>query len=186
MKRYLITDRPVRQDAEMIQVRNKELPVRDLVGLTRDILQANPASKVLVNTRLDVALVCGAHGLHLPAGSPAPSDFRRIAPAGFLIGVSCHSVDELLRAEGEGADFAVYGPVFHPLSKSSDARPPVGLEGLRAACAAVRLPIYALGGVTWSNAASCLEAGAVGVAGITLFRSDLLDRPEPAGGVPGT
>ena len=95
MKRYLITDRPVRQDAEMIQVRNKELPVRDLVGLTRDILQANPASKVLVNTRLDVALVCGAHGLHLPAGSPAPSDFRRIAPAGFLIGVSCHSVDEL-------------------------------------------------------------------------------------------
>jgi thiamine-phosphate pyrophosphorylase len=96
----------------------------------------------------------------------APNTIRRIAPAGFLIGVSCHTVDELRQAESEGADFAVYGPVFPSASK---ALAPIGIEAFRAAVAQVHLPVYALGGVTASNAPDCIRAGAAGVAGISFF-----------------
>ena len=83
--------------------------------------------------------------------------------------MSCHSVEETRRAEEEGADFVVFSPVFAPLSKTSPL-PPHGLDGLAQACRAVRIPVLALGGVTWSNAGSCVAAGAAGVAGITLFQ----------------
>jgi thiamine-phosphate diphosphorylase len=172
VKRYCITDsadvaaRAARDGAGMIQVRAKELSARALADLVRDVVASARRSRVLVNTRTDVALVCGAHGVHLPAGSISPETVRRIAPAGFLIGVSCHTIDELRAAEREGADFAVYGPVFPSLTKSMA---PIGIEAFRKAAASVRLPVYALGGVTAENAKQCMEAGAAGVAGISLF-----------------
>jgi thiamine-phosphate pyrophosphorylase len=172
MKRYCITDSPevaaraASDGVEMIQIRAKELSTRALMDLARGAVEHARRSQILVNTRTDVALACGAHGVHLPAGSIAPHTIRRIAPAGFLIGVSCHTVDELRSAENEGADFAVFGPVFASITKSVV---PLGLEALRLATSSVLLPVYALGGVTARNAPLCIEAGAAGVAGISLF-----------------
>jgi len=171
MKRYCITDsvdvaaKAGGDGVEMIQIRAKQLSARDLVNLVRGAV-AIPGARILVNTRTDIALACGAQGVHLPAGSIAPSTIRRIAPAGFLIGVSCHTVDELRAAENDGADFAVYGPVFASVTKSVV---PIGLDALRSACTSVQLPVYALGGVTPANAPLCIDAGAAGVAGISLF-----------------
>jgi thiamine-phosphate pyrophosphorylase len=172
VKRYCITDsldvaaRAAGDGVEMIQIRAKELSARELSSLVAKVTRVAQSSKVLVNTRTDVALACGAHGVHLPAGSMPPDTIRRIAPAGFLIGVSCHNLDELRAAEREGADFAVYGPVFPSLTKSLA---PIGLDALRRAVAAAQLPVYALGGVTRENAAACIAAGAAGIAGISLF-----------------
>jgi thiamine-phosphate pyrophosphorylase len=175
VNRYCITDslevaaRASEAGVEMIQIRAKEIPARALADRVRGAVALPGASKVLVNTRADIALACGAHGVHLPAGSIAPSLVRTIAPEDFLIAVSCHTIEELTAAEQEGADFAVYGPIFPAISKP--AGPPVGIEGLREAVRSVaRLPIYALGGITAQNAELCIQAGAAGVAGISLFR----------------
>jgi len=171
MKRYCITDsldaaaRAVRGSVEMVQIRAKELGARELVELVRGAVALGGA-RILVNARTDVALACGANGVHLPAGSIAPSAIRAITPPDFLIGVSCHTVDELRAAESEGANFAVFGPVFPSITKSLA---PIGIEAFRDAVARVRLPVYALGGVTEDNAPLCIQAGAAGVAGISLF-----------------
>ena len=171
MKRYCITDslevaaRAAREGVDLIQIRAKELSGRALTELVKSAV-AVAGRRVLVNTRTDVALACGAGGVHLPAHSIAPSTIRAITPPGLLIGVSCHTIEELQAAEREGADFAVFGPVFASLTK---ALTPIGIDAFRTAAQSVRLPVYALGGVTAENAELCIAAGAAGVAGISLF-----------------
>jgi thiamine-phosphate pyrophosphorylase len=73
-------------------------------------------------------------------------------------------------AEAEGADYVFFGPVFAPISKTSDLAPR-GLEELRRVSRGVRIPVLALGGITWENARACVEAGAAGVVGISLFKN---------------
>lgn len=155
--------RNVRERATWIQIREKDLSARELYELVLAVAQA----KIIVNTRVDVALAAGADGVHLPAGSPAPQAWRNLAPPRFLFGVSCHTIDEAAAAEQDGASYIHFGPVFPPLSKASplDAR---GLDGLAEAARKVRIPVLALGGVTRENAAACIAAGAAGIAGISL------------------
>jgi thiamine-phosphate pyrophosphorylase len=150
-----------------VQVREKDLPARELADLVRAAVATG--ARVLVNDRVDIALACGAHGVHLPSGAIAPREVRRVTPQGFTVGVSCHSVEDVRLAEREGADFVVFGPVFYTASKARYGKPQ-GLTKLAEAAAAVRIPVLALGGVNEENTADCLNAGAEGIAGITLFQ----------------
>lgn len=153
-----------------LQIREKDLSARELYDL---VLAAkalpNPhATKLIVNSRVDVALAAGADGAHFPASSPEPRRWRGILPSGFLLGISCHTAAEVADAEREGADYALFGPVFAPLSKTSDLAPR-GLDGLAEAAGSVKIPVLALGGVTRENGAQCVSKGAAGIAGISLF-----------------
>src|SRR5215472_11490551 len=153
-----------------------------------------PPTVLLLNSRTDVALAVGADGVHLRSedvstqevctiwrksyvgtvarGRPAPQSTAAIDPARKptpLIGVSCHSPEEVLRAQSEAASFAVFAPVFE--KKDLPAHQPAGLVRLREACQA-NIPVLALGGITLENAKSCLQAGAAGIAAIRLFQEN--------------
>jgi thiamine-phosphate pyrophosphorylase len=99
------------------------------------------------------------------AGAPA----RELSPREPLIGVSCHSPQEVKQAEAGGATFAVFAPVFE--KKEIPNANPAGLAQLREACK-VKIPVLALGGVSLENAQSCLQAGASGIAAIRLFQEN--------------
>ena len=158
-----------RHGVDFIQLREKDLTVRELEALAREAVCAvrgnSSRTRLLINSRTDVAIACGADGVHLRGEDVLPSEVRAAWRQGApVISVSCHSTAEVGRAAREGADLAVFAPVFEKRGASG-----VGLEMLQAACAHP-IRVLALGGVTRENARACVEAGAAGVAGIRLFQ----------------
>lgn len=169
-----------REGINTIQLREKDLPAARLAQLARDILKAIAGSqtKLLVNTRADVALAAGAHGVHLTAapGELTPVQVRQIysearRPPPF-VSISCHTLDEIKQARANQADAILFAPVFGKSIAGESVAPAAGLESLREACAAAApIPVYALGGVTHENAPQCIAAGAAGIAGIRPFHT---------------
>jgi thiamine-phosphate pyrophosphorylase len=162
---------------DLLQIRERDLETADLAALVSDAVAVTrgTSSRVVVNDRLDVALACGADGVHLRADSIAPADARRIVPPGFLIGRSVHAVADVSAAAD--CDYLIAGTVF-PSPSKDDRTPLLGIAGLRAIARAARVPVLAIGGVTAARFDEILEAGAAGVAGIGLFLA--FDSPKPA------
>ncbi len=165
-----IVEHAIAAGIDLIQIRERDLPVRNLLALVEEAVKRAGAgpTRILVNDRLDVAVAAGAAGVHLPARGFPVDEVRRSYPE-LLIGASTHNLEELRRAADGGADFAVFGPVFETPSKKAYG-PPVGLDKLAEAVRAVNIPVLALGGVTLENAADCLRAGAAGLDAISLFQ----------------
>ncbi len=164
--------RAARWGVDFVQIREKDLCDRDLYELSRKAVGAvrETNCRVLVNGRADIALAAGAHGVHFPSTGLRVRDIRPWLPRGFLVGVSAHSAREVARAAASGADYVLLGPVFATESKERFG-PPLGLDYLRRVCHSVRIPVFGLGGIQLERVSSVLIAGAVGVAGISLFQN---------------
>jgi thiamine-phosphate pyrophosphorylase len=186
-----------RAGVDYIQLRERDLSARELETLARDALTVvrhssalrtenpeprtgpEPRTRLLVNSRTDVALATGADGVHLRSNDVVAHEVRQVLEVAdrpreadpFLVAASCHTVADVQRSESEKVDFAVFAPVF---GKRGAATSPAGLAALHEACQA-KIPVFALGGVAVENAASCLKAGAAGLAGIRLFQENKIE-----------
>jgi thiamine-phosphate pyrophosphorylase len=169
-RRCLVTqaEYAVAAGIDLIQLREHDLEAADLAALTRDLLGVTrgAATRLVINDRLDVALACGADGVHLRATSIPVDAARRIAPAGFLIGRSVHGVDDA--AEAAGADYLIAGTVFASRSKPG-AHSLLGVDGLGEIARLVDMPVLAIGGVDRGQVDAVAESGAAGFAAIGLF-----------------
>jgi len=208
MLRYAITDRarftaesgqdePARQaaliaqaarlaaeDIDFLQLRERDLSAAALASLARNLLATlrahNPAPRLLINSRADIAIATCADGVHLTS-SPnelTPAQIRTLYAAACLpepvISLACHTLAEVARAASsapnERPTLILFGPVFEKVVAEKVVAAGTGLDLLRAACvAAAPIPVLALGGITPANTDSCLGAGATGIAAIRLF-----------------
>ena len=171
-----------------LQLREKDLDARELLELARQlrIICDRYRARLLINDRVDVAIASRADGVHLPVNSFAVADARALLGNDLLVGASTHDPADVVIAADAGANFVVYGPVYDPLSKDSytGAR---GAEGLKAACAAASIPVFALGGInaprvrelrTQMSTASPLEPGEH-PAGVAVIGA-IYGTPDPA------
>src|SRR5579864_9710053 len=168
---------------DWVQIREKDLPARELFALVKEAVALASvrsgsiwprSTKIIVNDRLDLALATGAAGVHLGHASAPVREVVRWcragnAPADFLVGVSCHSLEGAQEAESVGASYTYFGPIYETPSKIPFGKPH-GVEELAQVTKAVSIPVIAIGGVDESNAADCVRAGAAGVAAIRMIQ----------------
>jgi thiamine-phosphate pyrophosphorylase len=158
----------------VVQLRERDLPAGELLALARHLRGiCGHQALLLVNDRVDVALLAGADGVHLGGTGLPVSAVRGLLPPSFLVGRSIHSVNEARQAEQDGADYVVAGTIF-PSTSHPDLTP-TGAALLTNLKARLTIPVVAIGGVTAENAAECRAAGAAGIAAI----SALLDTDDP-------
>lgn len=153
---------------DAVQLREKDLPPDELADLARRLRDITRGRALLVvNASLEVALGAGADGVHLPEDAPFP-----VRREGLLVGRSVHSLDAARRAEAEGADYLIAGPVYETASHAG--LEPAGLALIEEVSRSVRVPVLAIGGVTAERVDEVIAAGASGVVVI----SAVLGRPD--------
>jgi thiamine-phosphate pyrophosphorylase len=167
-----VVNEAVEGGATLIQLRGKTWASRDFLSLGIKLSRVLGPRRIplIINDRADIAFLCRADGVHLGQDDIPPAAARQILGRSALIGVSVCSPAEAAAAEAKGADYLGAGPLFPTLSKA-DLPPIVGLDGLREIRARVRIPMLAIGGITASNAAEVIAAGADGVAVISAVSS---------------
>jgi thiamine-phosphate pyrophosphorylase len=162
--------------ARLVQVRNKNASARDALEQVERILAlAPPNALVLVNDRVDIALISGAAGVHLGQTDVPPKAAREILGPNRIIGISTHNLEQAMDANGQPVDYVALGPIFATTTKSNPD-PVVGVELLRAASQILHRPLVAIGGITMRNIGDVLDAGASSFAVIR----DLLDTANVA------
>jgi thiamine-phosphate pyrophosphorylase len=168
-------ERAAKAGVDWIQIREKDLSGKQLAELAAGAVRsAAGASAILVNDRMDVACVVKASGVHLgerglPVSEASRFVHERLAGKDFLVGASVHSLEGAQKAEQDGANYVIFGPVYETPSKAGLGAPQ-GRESLRQVCAGLKIPVLAIGGITLENARDCMEAGASGIAAIRLFQ----------------
>ena len=178
---------------DFVQLREKDLSTRELEALAGAAVRAireisaksrSKGTRLLINSRSDVALACGADGVHLRADDVSPSVVRGVwnqCGQEPIVSVSCHCSEEVVRAAAERADFALFGPVFE--KRDQPGTKSTGVGELQDACGH-GIRVLAIGGVTLENAASCIRAGASGIAAIRLFQeNDMAKIAASLGGI---
>jgi thiamine-phosphate pyrophosphorylase len=159
--------------ATLIQYRNKSGNGRQMLTDARELRRALGGEiRLIMNDRADLCLAADFDGVHVGQEDLLPESARMVVGDGLWVGVSTHSVTQVIEADKTSADYIAIGPVFATASKQNPD-PVIGLEGVRAARAATRKPLVAIGGITRSNCASVIQAGADSVAVI----SDLVHAP---------
>ena len=162
LQRVLAAGRPA------IQLRERDLSAKELVALARQVqpMAASCPSQLVINDRIDVALAIDGAGVHLRSTSLSLPVARRLLGPRRLLGISAHSVEEVVEAESDGADYVVLGPIYDTPSKHAYG-PPLGLRRLEEACKRTHIPVIGIGGVTAARATDMRRAGAFGAAVIT-------------------
>ena len=186
LRLYLVTDsalsrgRPldevvgaaVQGGVSCVQLREKQLNTRDFVALAQSLKALLSARRIplVINDRIDVALACGADGVHLGQSDMPVQEARRLLPAEVFIGWSVETPQDVQRASQLPVDYLGVSPVFATPTKT-DTSTPWGLDGLRQVRAATALPLVAIGGIHHGNAVQVLQAGADGLAVVSAICS---------------
>jgi len=162
--------------ATMLQYRNKEGDTRTMLSHAREIKRVLEGRvKLIMNDRADICIAAGYDGVHVGQEDLSPEGARMVIGPDRIVGISTHNLEQLREADAGPSDYIAYGPVF-PTTGKKHPDQLVGLEGLRAARAATKKPLVAIGGITRANVKSVMDAGADSVAVI----SDLLSSPRKA------
>lgn len=163
-----VLDHVLRAGAPAIQIRERDLSANGAIALIREVqsIAAFPGSQLVINDRIDVALALQGVGVHLRSDSLPTAVARRLLGSHRLLGVSAHSVEEVVQAEANGADYVILGPIYETPSKRAFG-PPLGLGLLEKACRRTRVPVIGIGGISAARVRDVREAGAFGVAVIT-------------------
>jgi thiamine-phosphate pyrophosphorylase len=160
-----------RAGARLVQLRAKDLSGEEFHRWALAVREASRECgiRLIINDRVDIALLVGADGVHLGQDDLSPEGARKILGASAIIGLSTHDVDEARRAQAAPVDYLAIGPIFETSTKTS-GRSTLGVEGARAVRAVVEKPLVAIGGITLERAPALLEAGIEGLAVISALK----------------